>query len=218
MALGYNDAVMRWAMPMTLKTLVSATVLFSFCRACNTVLSLPILQSLCPFLQSFIEMATPTKADALADRKGFPVQLRGSTLETYKKHTGAWYDVATEPTNEFYYIIIEQNDALECRRVMKENVWEAEQPPENYTDAAFQQYTDLKIALDKATMLMARCGIEGKGNKDLWYQVRKSLDANTRKVLKQGKKVRLHVNTSELAMPNFDMSSNHSKSTVGNGL
>ena len=128
-----------------------------------------------------------TTADSLEERKGNPVQLRGDTLKKYIRYEGAWFDDARESTPTGHYVIIDLPDrGFISVRVLKENCWEPEGPPTNYTDAAFDQYPELKVALDHFTFLLARCRVQL--SKKVSNKIKESYRVATRKVMRRGRK------------------------------
>ena len=51
-----------------------------------------------------------------------------------------------------------------------------------YIWATFEQYPELKIAVDHLTLTLARCLVNTQGNKKLWNLIKVSSAANNRKV------------------------------------
>ena len=154
--------------------------------------------------------STVTVADGLDLRRGRPIQLRCSTLQKYLHNEGAWIDMAKAATKTSYYIIIQdREDGLIATHAPKENCWDADPKPSTLTEAAFDQYPELKVALDRFTLALARCRVPI--NKKLSNMIRKSHVMSTRKVMRRGRKEWWYVDESELPPPSDSMrDSSHS--------
>ena len=105
-----------------------------------------------------------TEADSLFDRRGDEIILRDATARAHRGYIHAWIDKALTPTATMHHIIIERLDAngepeLIARRASKDNVELAPDAPLTYTQAAFQQVSQLQEALDKFGMACAKARV-----------------------------------------------------------
>ena len=109
----------------------------------------------------------PTVADALADRQGQPIRLKGGTLAKHKKYVRAWLDLAKAPTSRYYYIVVENTDPedpektmLEPGRAEKSNVVKVRSTePATYLEAVLRQYPHIELHLTNFCIALARCRV-----------------------------------------------------------
>jgi len=133
----------------------------------------------------------PTTADALEDRKGYPIKLIGSTAKKHRPYNGVWFDAAIPATRNYYYVIIQKpdpddelQDYLEPARVCKSNVEDVPEAPTTYLEAAVQQVPQLEERLINFAKMVAKCRISK--SRELSDLIAKHIDRETSLLIRKG--------------------------------
>ena len=105
-------------------------------------------------------------SDSLADCRGNPIKLIGTTGKKYKECVGFWIDLAKAPTRCFYNIIVEYVDPenpdmtyYDEAKAIKHNVTDPDAEPRIYIEAAFQQVPALGERLVEFARMCAKCRV-----------------------------------------------------------